>query len=189
MAGTNLLQWNPTASNQETDSQYSADSQRSGGAVNPSEFDATLANKLFYQITTYLTALFTAFANKGYATSDSDLGVLTAQCANFLTTADVKLGLQQVPYSSTLVLNCTTSNGFQISLAGDVTSLTLQYAATGQRILLAFTQDSAGNHSVTWPSNVIDPGTVSGAPNSNSVQEFIVLADTKLHPITAMAVS
>lgn len=88
MATTNLQQWNPTAVNQENDAAYAADSQRSGGATNPSIFQAELANKLFYQTTTFLTALFTAFANKGFTTSDSNLSTLTATCANFLTTAD-----------------------------------------------------------------------------------------------------
>jgi hypothetical protein len=88
MATTNLKQWNPTAVNQENDAQYDADSQRAGGATNPSIFDARLANKAFFQWSTFLTALFQAFANKGFTTSDSNLNTLTATCAAFMTTAD-----------------------------------------------------------------------------------------------------
>lgn len=88
MATTNLLQWNPTAVNQENDAAYLADSQRAGGATNPSILQAELANKAFFQWSTFLTALFQAFANKGFTTSDSNLNTLTAACANFLTTAD-----------------------------------------------------------------------------------------------------
>lgn len=89
MATTNLIQWNPTAANQENDAAYAADSQRAGGATNPALFDATLANKAFYQWSTFLTALFAAYAAKGFTTSDSNLSTLTAQCAGFLTTADL----------------------------------------------------------------------------------------------------
>lgn len=88
MATTNVQQWNPTAANQETDAEYTADSQRAGGATNPSVFQAELANKLFYQLSTYVAALFAAFAAKGFTTSDSNLPTLTAQCSNFLTTGD-----------------------------------------------------------------------------------------------------
>lgn len=89
MATTNLQQWNPTAVNQETDAEYVADSQRAGGATNPAIFEAELANKAYYQWSTFLTALFQAFAAKGYTTSDSNLSSLTAQCLNFTTAADV----------------------------------------------------------------------------------------------------
>ncbi len=93
MATTNLQQWNPTAVNQENDAQYTADSQRAGGATNPAIFQAELANKAYYQWSTFLTALFQAFANKGYTTSDSNISSLTAQCANFATSNDLT-GLQ-----------------------------------------------------------------------------------------------
>lgn len=89
MATTNLLQWNPTAANQESDAQYLADSQRVGGATDPSIFEAELANKAFYQWSTYLTALFQAFAAKGFTTSDSNLNTLAATCSAFLTSNDL----------------------------------------------------------------------------------------------------
>lgn len=88
MATTNMQPWNPTAANQENDAAYTADPQRAGGATDPSVFQSVLANKLFYQTTIYLTAFFTAFANKGFSTSDSNLPTLIAQCANFLVAGD-----------------------------------------------------------------------------------------------------
>ena len=189
MATTNLLQWNPTAANQETDTTYAADSQRSGGATDPSMFLAPLANKLFYQVSTYLTALFTAFAAKGYATSDASVSVLAAQCANFLTTADVKPPMIQVPYSATPTFDLTQSTGFQIVLTGNITNITFAGLTTNQSVLLAFTQDSVGGHTVTFPSVVQSPGTPSTTPNSANVQQFIVLVSGNLHPVGPMVVS
>lgn len=190
MAGTtNLLIWNPTGANQETDAEYAADSQRSGGATNPSLFDATLANKAFYQWSTFLYALFTAFANKGFTTSDSSASSLVTECANFLTTADVKPGMLYVLFSTALVLDASQANGFQVTLTNNVASLSIINAVVGQRVIVAFTQDGVGGRTVPFPSNVASPGTVNGAANSNSVQEFIVLNDNKLHPLGPMVVS
>ena len=189
MAGsTNVLIWNPTGANQETDTAYKADSQRSGGATDPSLFDAALANKLFFQATTFLYGLFTAFANKGFSTSDASAPALVAQCANFLTTADVKPSLIYVLFSSSLVFDCSKANGFQVTLSGDAT-VTLTHAVVGQRILLAFTQDAVGGRTITLPGTIVSPGTISVTANSNNVQEFVVLNDNKLHPVTPMVVS
>ncbi len=189
MAGTNLIQWNPTAANQETDAEYLADSQRAGGATNPSLFDATLANKLFYQMSTYLTGLFTAFGNKGFATSDASLAALTAQCANFLTTADVLPGTSTVAYAATVVFDCSRANGFEVTLTGNITSLTVINAAVGQVITLTFIQDGTGGRTVAFPSNVKSPGAPSISPSDVSVQQFKVLKDTFLHPIGPVMVS
>jgi hypothetical protein len=188
MASTTLLQWNPTQANQESDATYLADSQRSGGATNPSLFASVLANKAFNQWSNYLFALFTAFANKGFGTSDANITTLISQCANFLTTADVKPDLAYVLYAPTLVLDASTANGFQITLTGNL-SFTITGLTVGQPITLAFTQDGVGGRVVTFPSNVASPGTPSGTPNINSVQTFIVLNDNILHPNAPMVVS
>lgn len=188
MATTNLLQWNPTAANQETDAEYAADSQRSGGATDPSLFDATLANKMFYQLSTYLTALFTAFANKGFGTSDASLLALVSQCANFLTTADVKGGLQYLLYAPTQALNAAQFGGFQMALNGNL-SFTISGYAVGDLITLVFTQGSGGGAVVTPPSNVTGMGSVFPTAGSNSIQIFKVLNDNNLHAVGPMTVS
>ena len=89
MAGTtNAQQWNPTQANQEDDAAYTADAQRSGGAVS-GEFPSATANKLYYQVSTYVAALAQALANKNYSNSDADLAALTTVMANLMTNADL----------------------------------------------------------------------------------------------------
>lgn len=96
MATTNFLQWNPNAANQESDATYGSDSQRSGGAGVGSIFASVLANKLFYQLSIFVTALATALRNKGYTTTDgatspsTALAALTAVLANLVTNADLQ---------------------------------------------------------------------------------------------------
>jgi hypothetical protein len=171
MAGTtNLIQWNPTAAGQENDAAYAADSQRSGGATDPSLFLAPLANKAFYQWSTFLTALFTAFANKGFTTSDSNLSTLTAQCANFLTTSDLLPALQYVNYAPSLSLNAATANGFYIkNMAGNLSIVGIPGLTSGQLIAMYFQQDATGGHTVAYPvsNNASQPDP---APNAISVQ-------------------
>jgi hypothetical protein len=184
MAGTtNILQWNPTAANQETDSEYLADSQRAGGATNPSVFEAELANKLFFQCTTYVAALFQAFANKGFTTSDSNLSTLTAQCANFLTSADIKPAQVQVPFSPNPVFDCNLANGFRIDLSGNVTSSTLVNAPpSGSVITFYIVSNSPGNYSFAWPGNVLFARNVKTESQGNLLTEQFISDGTNLYP-------
>jgi hypothetical protein len=89
-ATTNALQWNPTQANQESDTAYAADSERTGGAVS-GQFPSALGNKLFYQLSTYITALATMLANKGYSNNDSNLANLVAVMNNLVTNADLSI--------------------------------------------------------------------------------------------------
>jgi hypothetical protein len=86
---SNFLQWNPSSANQETDSQYSADTLRQGGAANPSLFPSATANKLFYQLSTFIAGFANALTAKGFTVTDTSLSALGAVLANVMTTADM----------------------------------------------------------------------------------------------------
>lgn len=173
MAGTtNALQWNPTAANQETDVQYSADSQRAGGATNPSVFEAELANKLFFQLSTYVTALFQAFAAKGFTTSDSNINTLTATCSNFLTTSDFRTPLLNVSYSPNIALDASKYNAWFIPLSGNI-NLTISGMTDGQIITLVFIQTVAGSPVVTFPVELFTATQPSTGNASCTAQSFI----------------
>jgi hypothetical protein len=70
MPSTDFSIFNPTAANQEDDSSYQGDSQRSGGASDGEFFDATLANKFFYQVSLAVRALMLKLVNDGYSPVD-----------------------------------------------------------------------------------------------------------------------
>ncbi len=181
MATTNIIQWNPSATNQETDAAYLADSMRAGGAVDPAVFLSVLANKAFYQWSTYLTALFNAFAAKGFTTSDSNLSTLTAQCAHFLTTADVLPAVQTVPYAASLALNAGQANGFYIApMTGNLTISAVTGLTAGQLVTLSYQQDGVGGRTVTFPSSVVGGAQPDPAPNAVSTQLFVYDAVTSL---------
>jgi hypothetical protein len=94
MAGSqNWQQWNPNANNQETDTVYSVDTQRTSGAANPSIFPSLTANKLFFQLSTFITAFAQALANKGYVLSDVSLVNLEGVLANVVTVSDLVTAL------------------------------------------------------------------------------------------------
>jgi hypothetical protein len=94
MASTNFKQWNPPASNQESDTAYATDAQRTGGAAINSPFASALANKLFYQLTTWLEAFANSLVGKGFSPNDGSgnpstaIATLQSILANILTTAD-----------------------------------------------------------------------------------------------------
>ena len=172
MATTNFLQWNPAAVNQETDAEYSADSQRSGGAVNGTPLLAPLGNKVFYQATTFVAAFGQMMAAKGYSTSDASQSALAAVLANILTEDDVEPNIIPVAYSPTPSFNAAASNGFQMLLTGNITSSILAGVSSGQLIAFYFIQDAVGGRTVSWPSQVVGALQPDPAPNAVSIMLF-----------------
>ena len=188
MAGsTNFLQWNPSQTNQETDSAYTADAARSGGVVDGEVFNAETANKLFYQTTTFPAAFAQALADKGFVVSDANFNQLVAVFENVLTTADQKAQLQIVSYGASLVLDCSAANGFQVTLGGNVTSVTVENASPGQIVTFILIQDGTGGHTFAWPASMTGTSPIDGTPNITNVQQFIARSDGTLRPITALA--
>jgi hypothetical protein len=186
MAGsTNILQWNPGAANQETDAVYAADSTRTGGAPNGVIFASALANKLFYQVTTFVAALAQSMANKGYVISDASLSALVGVMANVVTFADLKTNLTAIGFSANPIFDATTTNGFRFTMSGNVTGSTLQSISFGQ--ILTFVIQNTGPFTFTWPAKVIDAFTVppasSGLPSNVFTQSFIVLEDGNAYPL------
>lgn len=185
MATTNLQQWNPTAANQETDVEYTADSQRAGGATDPSVFEAALANKAFFQWSTYLAALFQAFAAKGFTTSDSNINTLAAQCANFLTTADLRSLITDLNYSPNPVLDGSKTNGWFFPLSGNMTIPTIPGLVDGQIVTLVYLQDGTGGHTVTFPAQLFEATQPDPRAGACSAQSFIytTAAGTFFRPV------
>lgn len=84
MATSNFKQWNPTAANQENDSAYNSDAQRTGGAPVGVAFPSATANKLYFQLSTMVAALGNFFVNQGVSVSDASLATLTTAIATAL---------------------------------------------------------------------------------------------------------
>ena len=90
MSGTtNFQQFNPNQINQETDDQFTGDSLRTTGAPFNGLLSSILFNKLMYQLTTGMVGLMQSLANKGYSTSDANLGNLISVLGNIMTLADM----------------------------------------------------------------------------------------------------
>jgi hypothetical protein len=187
MASNNFLQWNPAATNQETDAAYLADSQRASGASDPSIFDAALANKLFYQLSTGMTALTQMMAYKGFPMSDVSLSALAAQLANILTTADLRgyAGLQTVPYASNVVLNAGQYLKWQIALNGNMT-ISASGLHPGDLLVVVFVNNSVGSYTVTWNTPFVNAVQPSATGSATSVYMFEVKLDGTACPLGPM---
>lgn len=188
MANTNIQIWNPSGNNMETDAQYTADAQRSSGASDGQVFYSSLANKLFYQVTTYLAGLFQSLANKGYSTSDGNLNGIISACSNLLTRAD--LGLKVVPYASSVTFDASTASSFKVVLAGNL-SFSIVNAYAGQVVTLIFNSGSGNaSWSITWPGNVVGYGSPDLTDaNVNNIQSFICDDAGTFRPIGVMTES
>jgi len=95
---SNFQVFNPTGSNQENDASYTGDALRANGIQTNNLFPSPTANKLFYQVTTFISALAGALAAKGYVLADTVLSTLQAVLANVLTTADIQT--QKLEYTA-----------------------------------------------------------------------------------------
>jgi hypothetical protein len=171
---TNFQQWNPSQANQESDLAYTSDTQRIGGAANGSPLPSMTGNKLFYQLSTGITALMQMMAAKGFTCSDGNLASLASVLAAIQTTADLKNPLQTVAYASSVVCNCGLYDGFQISLNGSI-GISFSNAYPGQVIVLILINDESGSHTITWPGSVTGASQPDAAPNA--ISSMILVAD------------
>ena len=194
MANTNMQQWNPTAANQETDAQYTADSSRSGGASTGSIFPSATANKLFYQLSTYVTALMQALVAKGYTTSDASLSTLAGVLACIMTNADMApyalqtwvesyvagLGYDTVSDVNSKIstaestVEAWVSSGGAFYWNGSVGCLVLPPSITnGTTVLINFGVSSAGGVSFyeSFPNGITGGGLLNtgGSANAQSI--------------------
>jgi hypothetical protein len=81
-----------------------------------------------------------------------------------------------VPYSSTVTFQVASQNQlFQLTLTGNASSLPLTAVGIVPPGLIAFqiTQDSAGGHTFSWPSNVIGGCIIGSGTNQVTTQFFV----------------
>jgi hypothetical protein len=152
MPTNKFIQWNPTKANQESDTAYAADSQRSGGAANPSIWDSVLANKVLYQLSTMVAAIGQAITDGGHDANDAVLNdlvtalevtwaKLNGSTAQAFSAADGSSGKQVVNISQ--FSNYLALPGYQ--------------ALSGGLILTFQTVDQAGRSTNTYSLPVVFP--------------------------------
>lgn len=185
MASSNFQTWDAPQVNMENDAQYSADALRLNGAPTGAICPSPLFNKFALQTSVFAAAFGEMMAAKGYTVSDANQAALAAALANIVTNADIKPNAIQVAYSPTPVFDCSVANGFDINLAGNVTSSTLANPVAFQVYTLQIYNPSG--YSFMWPTNVFGGYTpIAGTPFSHNVQQFLALNDGNLYSITSM---
>jgi hypothetical protein len=147
---SNFLIWNPSGSNQETDTEYSGDAQRTGGFQTNQLVPSPLLNKVLFQASTMVTALADALVVAGYSPQDSSLSALTAM---IVAAFGVNAGLQELAYTATPAWNGTAYSTFEMTLTGNVTSQTFTGLTAGQTITFIWKQSGSGGYTVAYPSN------------------------------------
>jgi hypothetical protein len=86
MPATNkFLQFNPTGNNQETDTEYANDDQRTGGIQSGDLVPSRMLNKVLHQVSTLCTALTQVMVNKGYDMADGSLQTLVNNLSGLMT--------------------------------------------------------------------------------------------------------
>ena len=183
---TNFLQFNPDLYNAENDLAYSADSLREGGVPSAAIFPSPLANKLFYQLSTFVAAFSHMLVNKGYSPNDSSIAALTSVLMNVKCGADFQQSIITVPYSTSVVFNAGLAAQFDLTLTGNVTASSITNQISGQLLGFIVTQDSVGGRSFLWPSVLASPGGVCQLAGSTSIQYFVVRPNGAIEPITQM---
>jgi len=83
-----FLQWNPSEANQDPDAVYQTDPLRVNGIATNATFPSPTANKLFYQLSTFVTALAQVMVAKGYTIDDASLSALETNLAGIVTGKD-----------------------------------------------------------------------------------------------------
>ena len=174
MGSSNILPFNATIQNALSDGAYATDALRTGGAPVGSLLPSALFNKLMAQTSMVCSALCESLAIKGYTLSDASYTNLIAAMTNLRTLADYPAAIVAVPYATSMVFDAAAAVGFQVTLTGNVAASTLTNYAVGQTLVFVLIQDSVGGRTFAWPPQITGGVTVGSAPNSVTVQSFIV---------------
>src|SRR6185312_5673267 len=177
MSATNFIQWDPGNTNSQNDADYTASVLRQNGATQNATLPHMTDNKFRYQASTWFTAMANMLVNKGFSTSDASLATLTSVLACIQTTADVAELIQLVAFASSITFDAGVSPGFDLTLAGNVTSSSLINRRPGLVLTFIIQQDATGGRTFSWPSNITIHGTIGSAASSVSIQQFIVRED------------
>ena len=183
---SNFLQFNPDLYNAENDAAYAGDTLRSGGIPSAAIFPSALANKLFYQVSTFVAAFSQMMVNKGYSLSDSSISALISVLMNVKCGADFLQSIVTVPCSTSVVFNAGISAQFDLTLTGNVSASSITNQTAGQLLGFIVSQDSTGGRSFAWPSNLTSPGGICQIAGSTSLQYFVVRPNGAIDPITQM---
>jgi hypothetical protein len=79
-------------------------------------------------------------------------------------------GQQTVAFSATPTFDAAKSNGFKITLTGNVTSSTLTGLEAGMTITLDIYQDNVGSHTFAPPANIAGFVTILSAANAQTTE-------------------
>jgi hypothetical protein len=182
---TNFLQFNPTQSNQQTDSVYAADALRSGGVQLNNQLPSVMLNKMWYQMSTFVAAFCQMLVGKNYSPMDTSVSALAALLANVLTNADTQPSLSVVTFSPTANFNRAAGQNFQMTVTGNWAGSVVG-ATAGQEMTFILVSDSTPGHTFTWPGNVVNGGDMVGIPmaaNTTYIQKFITRSDSFIYAV------
>lgn len=186
-ATTNFLQFDPNLTNAEADSVYLTDSVRLNGGASGEIFGSLLANKAFYQWSTFIAAFAQMMVNKGFTVLDSNFANLVAVLANVKTSADFASSIVSVAYATSIAFNAAQSSGFDLTLTGNVSASTLTGFTPGQLLVFWITQDATGNRTFVWPSALSNAQPICALAGSTTVQMFQVRANgSTIMPVSPM---
>lgn len=176
MGSSNILPWDQSQTNMDDDPTYLADTQRVDGGIDGVEFPSKTFNKLALQTSGVSFAVGQFLASKGFTITDSDLWGIVAALQSLFANVPGRTQLLSVTYSPLVTLNVGVALGFELTLAGNV-ALTITGLNAGDTVLLFFIQNSAGSHTITWPSNTSGFGQPDPNPNTLCVMVGKVSAD------------
>lgn len=132
----NFLTFNPGKTNQVDDTAYNASAYRSGGIpATPSAAPSNIHNKLFYQLSTMVSALAQMLANRGYSVSDSNF---TDLVTTLDTLTDINLRKSLTAYvvgDIAFSRNATSYKRMQCTVAGTTGALEPTWTAVGQTVI------------------------------------------------------
>lgn len=172
-----FLQINPNLNNSESDSVYLSDALRVNGIPEDAIFPSLLANKIFYQSSTFIAAFATMMANKSFPINDGGgttggFNALVAQLTNVVCKSDLASAIITVPYASSMTFS--GASGYYTQLTGNVASASLPSPSLGA-LTFVIAQDATGNRTFAWPAGLNPAGPICLTANSISLQSFLVL--------------
>lgn len=185
-AVTNFLVFNPEGDFMEIDAAYVVDTLRTGGIPPEAIVPHLMINKLFYQLSMFVTAFCQMLVDKGVSTSDANFTNLVNALSAVRLTGDFLASIVEIAWATSVTFDGAVSAQFDLLLTGNVSASSLVNTAPGQILVFIVVQDATGGRTMAWPSNLNGVGLVCPLPNSISVQMFGVRPSGYVFPMSRM---
>lgn len=149
--------------------------------------DISTAAVVFWTTISQLKATLATYATH-LSTLDGEISTIDGTLTTLQNEINRLMNVGVPGFNANMVLDASVVSSWDFTLSGNVTSMTINNAFVGQRLLFIIAQDGSGGHTLNWAGNMRNTAPINGGANSVNIVEFVRRGDGFFYPITDISV-